>query len=176
MEEIEAEQAQLTHELEALTAELQKFTTNAALTAEHDEKNAIKLIAIVAVVAAVAGLGIAWFMARKNVSQPLEQIAHAMEELTKGNTDITVDINTRDEIGRLAGAFNVFKEKLEENKRLEQQMREKEEQAAEERRQAAKETRISLADDLDNQIGGMLETVSSAATQMESTATSLIST
>ncbi|NKB49764.1 MAG: HAMP domain-containing protein [Alphaproteobacteria bacterium] len=176
LENIEAEQKQLDHELEALTAELQKFTTEAALTAEHDEKAAIKLIAAIAVGSAILGLGLAWFMARKNVSQPLAEIVHAMEELTKGNTDIVVDIRSQDEIGRLADAFNVFKEKLEENKRLEQQMRDKEEQAAKEREQAAKEARVSLADELDSQIGGMLETVSSAATQMENTATGLIST
>ncbi|MCZ6838558.1 MAG: methyl-accepting chemotaxis protein [Alphaproteobacteria bacterium] len=175
-EVIEAEQAELTHELEALMEEIQAFTAKAALTAEHDEKNAIMLIAIVAVAAAIIGLGLAWFMARKNVSQPLAQIANAMEELTKGNADVTVDVRSQDEIGRLAETFSVFKEKLEENKRLEQQMREKEEQSAKERQQAAKEARVSLADELDSQIGGMLETVSSAATQMEATATSLIST
>ncbi|MCZ6509067.1 MAG: methyl-accepting chemotaxis protein [Alphaproteobacteria bacterium] len=176
LETIEAEQAELDHELEALMEEIQGFTAKAALTAEHDEKNAIKLIAIVAVSAAVIGLGLAYFMARKNVSQPLAQITNAMEELTKGNTDVVIDIRSQDEIGRLAETFGVFKDKLEENKRLEQQMREKEEQAAKEREQAAKESRVSLADELDSQIGGMLETVSSAATQMEATATSLIST
>ncbi|MFT5180328.1 MAG: methyl-accepting chemotaxis protein [Alphaproteobacteria bacterium] len=176
LEEIEAEQEQLDHELEALMAEIQKFTQEAALSAQHDEESAIMLIAIVAVGAAISGLSIAWFMARKNVSQPLTQIADAMEELTKGNSDITVDIHTQDEIGRLAEAFTVFKEKLEENKRLEQQMRDKEASAEKERLEAAREARVTLADDLDKQIGGMLETVSSAATQMEGTATSLIST
>ena len=176
LEKIEAEQSQLNHELEALMAELQAFTQKAALTAEHDEKNAIVLIAVVAVVAAVVGLGLAYFMARKNVSQPLSEIALAMDELAKGNTDVNVDVRSQDEIGRLAEAFNVFKQKLEDNKRLEQEMREKEEQAEAERQQAAREARVNLANELDTQIGGMIETVSSAATQMETTATSLIST
>lgn len=174
--EIEAEQKALDHELQALTTEIQKFTSAAAKSAEHDEKSAIMLIAIVAVGAAVSGLSIAWFMARKNVSQPLTVIADAMAELTNGNTNITVDIHTQDEIGHLADSFNIFKEKLEENKRLEQQMRDKEASAEKERLEAARQARITLADDLDKQIGGMLETVSSAATQMEATATSLIST
>ena len=93
LNEIEPQQQALDHELEALTAELQQFTSEAATTAEHDEQSAIRLIAIVAIGAAFAGLIIAWFMARKNVSQPLTQIVNAMEELAKGNNDITVDIS-----------------------------------------------------------------------------------
>ncbi len=176
LEKIEAEQSQLVHELEALSEELANFTQEAALKAEHDEQFAVVLIAVVAIAAAIIGFGLAFFIARMSVSNPLAEISHAMEELTKGNTQINVDIATQDEIGRLADAFNVFRDKLEENKRLEKEMVVKEEQAAKEREEAAKDARVSLANDLDAQIGGMIETVSSAATQMETTATSLIST
>ena len=33
-----------------------------------------------------------------------------MDELAKGNTNIVVDVRSQDEIGRLAEAFNVFKD------------------------------------------------------------------
>jgi methyl-accepting chemotaxis protein len=175
-EKIEAEQAELDHELEALMEEINKFTLAAARTAEHDEQSAIVMIAVVAVVAAVLGLFLAWFMARRNVSKPLTEIVESMNALAAGNTDVTVDVNSQDEIGKLAEAFNVFRDKLIENKRLEQEMREKEEQAERDRQEAARQARLSLADELDQQIGGMLEVVSSSATQMEGTASSLIAT
>jgi methyl-accepting chemotaxis protein len=175
-EKIEAEQAELDHELEALMEEINKFTLAAARTAEHDEQSAIVMIAVVAVIAAVLGLFLAWFMARRNVSQPLTKIVESMNALAAGNTDVTVDVNSQDEIGKLAEAFNVFRDKLIENKRFEQEMRENEEQAERDRQEAARQARLSLADELDQQIGGMLEVVSSSATQMEGTASSLIAT
>lgn len=175
-EKVEAEQEQLTHELEALMKEINTFTLHAAETAEADEKQAVMVIAVFTVIATTIGLSLAWFISSKAVSKPLVEIAHALDQLAGGDTSVEVEVKSQDEIGKMAQAFVSFKEKLLESQRLEKELQEKEAQAESDRQEAARQARVTLADDLETQIGGMLETVSSAATEMETTAQSLIST
>ncbi len=197
-EKIESESENLNTELTAVMREIEKFTAEAAMTAEHDEQSAIVVIAIVAFAATVIGLVLATLLSVKGVSQPLVKIARAMDSLAAGNTDVTVDIRSQDEIGRLAGTFNIFRDKLIENKRLEQEMREQEARAEQEKREreaqaeqekrereaqaeterqaAARDERRKMADEMEQQVGATIDMVSSAATEMEATATSLIST
>ncbi|MGH9561372.1 MAG: sensor histidine kinase, partial [Terracidiphilus sp.] len=51
-----------------------------------------------------------WIAAR--VSRPIEQLAHAAEEVAGGNWDVRVDENGRDEVGVLARSFNHMTEQL----------------------------------------------------------------
>ena len=58
-EKVDAEEDKLDHELEALLAELGEFTANAALEAEHIEKEFLNLLIVLTIVTSVvsAGLG-----------------------------------------------------------------------------------------------------------------------
>ncbi|NKB49765.1 MAG: HAMP domain-containing protein [Alphaproteobacteria bacterium] len=121
--------------------------------------------------------GVIVFFTSRSIVNPITAMTSAMGVLAGG--DKTVEIPGRgrsDEVGDMAQAVQVFKETAIETDRMREQQAKQEANAAKEREQAAKEARVSLADELDSQIGGMLETVSSAATQMENTATGLIST
>lgn len=123
------------------------------------------------------GSGVIVFFTSRSIVNPITAMTSVMGKLAEG--DKTVEIPGRgrsDEVGEMAGAVQVFKETAIETDRMREQQAEQEANAAQERMDAASEARVSLANDLDTQISGMLETVSSAATQMESTATALIST
>ena len=171
IEGIEVEQAKLDHELEALLAELQAFTLAAAQTAEHDEKIAVQLIAGIAALAAFLTFSLSWLMSNRTVTKPLQRVVDALDALADGNTDLTVVVKSRDEVGRLGTAFNVFREKTIENKRLSEEQKNTEARAEQEKRQSM----IKMADDLESSVGSVISSVTASADQMKSSATSMTS-
>ena len=54
-----------------------------------------------------SGVLLAFFLARK-ITEPIKMLWDATKEMEKGNFDVHADINTKDEIGRLASEFNVM--------------------------------------------------------------------
>ncbi|WP_269580867.1 methyl-accepting chemotaxis protein [Roseibium sp. Sym1] len=143
--QLEEEQERLDHELVALLEEIERFTLSAALTAETHEKQAFQQIVFSAIATFVlCGLGAILF-SRFMISKPLDQVAGGLLELAKGNTDVEVRVHSRDEIGKVAGAFETFRLNTIEMKRLQDQAREEELQAEVDRR----DTRLRLADQLE---------------------------
>jgi len=62
---------------------------------------AITIIILIAVNTALVG-----FLVSKSISKPIKQLYNATGEVEKGNYDIKLDIKNKDEIGKLANAFN----------------------------------------------------------------------
>lgn len=55
----------------------------------------------------VGALIIAFFVARK-ISVPVKKLSDAAEKVAAGNVNVTVDLNTKDELGKLGNDFNVM--------------------------------------------------------------------
>ena len=172
VEQIEAEEEALDHELEALSAELRQFTLGAMRTAEEHEKAALWQIIVVSVVSIIAGFVLAVWFTRVGVARPLSQVVNALNRLAEGDTTAEVNVRSRDEIGQVATAFVTFKEKTEELKRLEAERAEAETRQSEERRRQ----RLEMADSFEAKVGGVVDTVSAAATELQATAQSMSST
>ncbi|HEY9247159.1 MAG TPA: histidine kinase dimerization/phosphoacceptor domain -containing protein, partial [Candidatus Methanoperedens sp.] len=68
---------------------------------------------IVLVIIVILGTTISIFLSR-TISQPLERLTKAAEEIGKGNFNINIDIPSKDEIGQLAFAFNTMTKDLKE--------------------------------------------------------------
>jgi methyl-accepting chemotaxis protein len=149
-------------------------------------------IAIVLIVIAVSGFGI---LIGRAVSRPLTAMTRAMERLSGG--DNTVEIPSRDradEIGAMANAVDVFKQNAIERIRLEAEQKNAElraaaekkareerdaaeKQAAAEREEATrKATMRTVAKEFEDAVGGIIESVSSASTQLEAAAGRLTQT
>ncbi len=64
--------------------------------------------------AALIGLGLMWLAAR-GVTRPLLEVAARLEDIASGEGDLTrrLEYARRDELGRLAGGFNRFLDKLQ---------------------------------------------------------------
>jgi len=155
---LEEEQKRLDQELVALLEEIERFTLTAARTAEAHEKQAFQQILFTALATFVfCGLGAVLF-SRFMISKPLDQVARGLLELAKGNTDVEVRVRSRDEIGKVAGAFETFRTNTIEMKRLQEQAREEEIQAELDRR----ETRLRLADELESLLMTSCDTVANA--------------
>lgn len=109
----------------------------------------------------------------RGVVRPLSIMTGRMKELADGHLDIDVPFADRkDEIGSMAAAVLVFKERGLEVRRLQA-----EQEAARARSEAEKRaTTRALADDLEARIADIIHTVNSAATELEASATSMTGT
>jgi methyl-accepting chemotaxis protein len=122
--------------------------------------------------AMIVGLGLAWFIGG-SIGSPIGRMTAAMRKLADGDTSTEITGMERgDEIGDMAKATQVFKENAIEAERLRKERAEQEERQAEEKRKQM----IELADSFEASISGVVETVSSAATEMHSTAQSMSAT
>ncbi|PWC52531.1 methyl-accepting chemotaxis protein [Azospirillum sp. TSO22-1] len=122
----------------------------------------------------VAGLSslallLGWGVAR-SVSGPLTRVHDAMVRL--GEDDLSVEVperSRRDEIGDMARTLEVFKENLRHNRRMEQDARDAESRAAAEKRQST----LDMAQRFETRVGGIVNAVGSAATELQATAVQL---
>ncbi|MEQ9606137.1 MAG: methyl-accepting chemotaxis protein, partial [Kiloniellaceae bacterium] len=169
---IEQEEEKLNHELAALLEDIESFTLGAVRTVEEHEKSAVWMMSVVSATSAVIGFVVAVWFTRVGVARPLAQVVNALNRLAEGDTSAEVNVKSRDEIGQVAEAFVVFKEKTLELKRLEEERAEEETRQAEERRRQ----RLQMADAFEAAVGGVVDTVSAAATELQATAQSMSST
>ena len=168
-EAVEEEEDHLIHELDALLKEISAFTEASAKAAEAHEKEALRLLVVLTLVSTVVGFALSFFMTRRMVVRPLRQVTAALDALAGGNTEVTVDVRSEDEIGDLARAFQAFREQSIENQRLREEQAERARQAEEERRRLM----LQMAENLETKVGSVIESVSSASTEMRSTAESM---
>jgi methyl-accepting chemotaxis protein len=108
------------------------------------------------------------------VTRPLTALSDAMRELANGNFDVTLpSLGRRNEVGDIAEAVELFKAKAVERARLEVE----EKQAEEARRAETQKADVNrLVDNFQKAVGGIVETVSSASTELEAAAMNLTRT
>ncbi|HTB04421.1 MAG TPA: HAMP domain-containing methyl-accepting chemotaxis protein [Bradyrhizobium sp.] len=139
--------------------------------AERDSVQRQIEIAILLIASLVLGAG---FFIGRSVSRPLSAMTAAMVELAKGNFAVVLPgLGRADEIGEIAQAVETFKINAEQKARDEVEASIRQDQAVAQRRKA---DMIKLADDFENAVGEIVETVSSASTELEASASTLTST
>ena len=131
-------------------------------------RNIILGVAITALIIA----GIAGVLGARSVTTPLAHLQGSMGEMAAGHYDITVPATSRrDEIGDMGKATEQFRLKLIEGRQLAQA------QEAEQQRQIERGKRMEAAvTSFDKAIGSVIEVVSAAATELQSTAQSMSAT
>jgi methyl-accepting chemotaxis protein len=104
----------------------------------------------------------------------MQALSAAMRELASGNFGVVLPgLGRKDEIGDVAGAVEEFKVLSEQKARDEAEAKMKQDQiAAEHRRQDM----LKLANDFESAVGEIIETVSSASTELELSANTLTQT
>ncbi|MDB5515357.1 MAG: Methyl-accepting chemotaxis protein [Tardiphaga sp.] len=128
---------------------------------------------IVAGGVALLGILIAFIIGR-SISKPLSGLTSGMQELAEGNFGVVLPgLGRKDEIGDMAQAVETFKVKAEQKARAEAQAKMTQDQLAAEQR---KRDMIKLADDFEGAVGEIIETVSSASTELEASAGTLTAT
>jgi methyl-accepting chemotaxis protein len=139
--------------------------------AERDSIQRWMEMAIVLIAVSVMGAGL--FIGR-SVSKPLSAMTAAMMELAKGNFAIVLPgLGRRDEIGEIAQAVETFKVNAEQKAHDEAEEKIRQDRIAAEQRKA---DMIRMADSFEGAVGEIVETVSSASTELEGSAAALTST
>ena len=127
-------------------------------------------INILIILTILAGIG---FVFARSITKPIDAMTDTMGILADGNLEVEIPSQDRsDEIGEMAEAVQVFKDNAIEVKRLEEEQKANEERQAREKR----EMMLKMADDFEGSVGGVVNSVSSASTEMQSSASSLSAT
>jgi methyl-accepting chemotaxis protein len=159
--------------IEAVSKAVNDIRTEAdrSNTAVRDSTQRQMEIAILLVVFAVMGAGI---LIGRSVSKPLSAMTAAMIELASGNFKVVLPgLGRADEIGEIAQAVETFKVNAEQKARDEAEAKIKQDRVAAELRKA---DMVKLADAFEGAVGEIVETVSSAATELEASANTLTAT
>ena len=128
---------------------------------------------VVTAATTLLGLIIAFVIAR-GIIGPLSGLTSGMKELAGGNFGVVLPgLGRKDEVGDMAQAVETFKVKAEEKARTEAEAKATQDQMAARQRRA---DMIRLADDFESAVGEIIETVSSASTELEASAGTLTST
>ncbi len=143
-------------------------------TKEYEElaSNSAKWLAAGAAAAVLIAILIAAWVGR-GLARPIVALQGAMRVITSGQHDVVVPgADRRDEIGSMARAVEVFKDSLIETGRL---------RAAQEDQRIASETErrnavLALAERFESGVGGIVNAVGSASTELRSTAENMART
>jgi methyl-accepting chemotaxis protein len=124
--------------------------------------------------ASIALALLSFWVALSRIVRPLSALTSAMGELASGNFSVILPgLGRKDEIGDMAHAVEVFKVKAEEKARLEADAKIAQDRIAAEQRKADMHR---LAGAFETAIGEIIETVSSASTELEASAGTLNTT
>jgi len=122
--------------------------------------------------AVVLVFGLSWLIGG-SISKALGSMVSAMTRLAGGDVEIAIPgLGRKDEMGEMAGAVEVFKNNMIEAGRLRAEQLAAEQRQAEQRKTEMHE----LADAFEGAVGEIVETVSTAAAELEASADTLTKT
>ncbi len=131
-----------------------------------------RLVLTVSGIALAVGLAFAFVVAR-GITRPVNAMTGAMRELAAGNLETAIPAkDSGDEIGAMAKAVQVFKDNAIRVKRLEEEQEEQKRRAEAERKAAMRQ----LADTFERSVGGVINTVTSAATELQASSEQMAAT
>ncbi len=115
----------------------------------------------------VLGVLLGLSIATHGVTRPIQTVIGALQRLAQGDTSTDIAHRDRgDEVGTIARAMQVFKDAMVHSRRLEALARDAENHARQERRQAM----MDMASSFEQSVRQVVQSVSAAASQMQSTA------
>jgi methyl-accepting chemotaxis protein len=124
----------------------------------------------VASIVVLLGLAIAYLIAR-GIILPLSGLTAGMKELANGNFGVVLaGLDRKDEVGDMAQAVEGFKVKAGEKARAEAEEKIRQDEVVARQRKADMQ---KLADSFEAAVGEIVETVSSASTELEASASTL---
>jgi len=166
---VEHIQASLNVQLQEILHEVERFSEHAALTAVEHEKFAMQLLMAISGASLIIGSILAVFLIRQSITLPLKEIVAGLDALNADDLTVDVKLYNNDEVGAVAKAYVIFKEHMIEAKALTEEQEAQKQQAEIDR----KEMMLKLADQFDSNVGGIVENVSAAATELQATASSM---
>src|SRR4051794_12082872 len=171
-----AENRTLAQEFEKEVASFGNRSQASAATAVRESEAEIRQGRIILICLALVSLGtalvIGWYYVGRGVVRRLVRLQNSMKSIAAG--DLAAEISTvgSDEIADMAEALQVFKSNMLESNKLRAQRSEAEKQTRAQRKMEMQK----LADEFEAAVGEIVQTVSSASTELEASATTLTRT
>ena len=164
-------------EIEVVTSKITEHGKKAAEEAQHSVANEVASVERASV---IAGICVALLLIGTcvfsifTIARPMRALSVSMEELAGGNFAVVLPgLGRKDEVGDVAGAVEKFKVVSEKKARDEAEAKIQQDQIAARQRKAEM---MKLADEFEGAVGEIVETVSSASTELEASATTLTAT
>ncbi|GLH79910.1 hypothetical protein SSBR45G_48190 [Bradyrhizobium sp. SSBR45G] len=140
---------------------------------QHDNAATIARNSLIAAVAAtVLAIGAALAAGVFGIARPMQALVDVLRRMARGEAPAMVGVDRKDEIGDTARAVEGVGKMLAEKARQEAEAKVEQDRIAAQQRRAEMQR---LADGFEAAVGQIIDTVSSASTQLESSATSLSS-
>ncbi|UZE51701.1 methyl-accepting chemotaxis protein [Rhodopseudomonas sp. P2A-2r] len=132
-----------------------------------------RLMIVAATVGVLLGVSAGFMIGQFGIAKPMRALVGLLQRLAKGEDIEITGTERNDEVGETARAVNEIKEMLAEKARQEAEAKAEQDRIASLQR---KRDMHKLADDFEGAVGEIIQTVSSAATEMEASANSLTTT
>ncbi|OKO83186.1 chemotaxis protein [Bradyrhizobium sp. NAS80.1] len=141
--------------------------------AREQYESTSRFLIILAALGVVVGGVLGFITGQYGIAKPIRMIVGVLQELAAGRYQVAITgLDRKDEVGEVAKTAEVFLENGLAKIRMEAEQKEMEQRAAAQRRQDM----LRLADQFESAVGEVIETVSSASTELEASATTLTST
>ncbi|MGY4344613.1 methyl-accepting chemotaxis protein [Bradyrhizobium sp. GM7.3] len=167
----------LATQLDNLTSEIADFAKHKSdeeIAAASQEMAVSERLGMVVGACAVLVLIGSWLMSFLTIARPIRALTVAMDKLAGGDFSVVLPgLGRKDEVGGVAAAVEKFKVVSEQKARQEAEAKMRQDQVAAEQRKADMR---KLADSFEGAVGEIVDTVSSAATELEASASTLTST
>ena len=140
----------------------------------HDEYDFVsRVMMVVTIVGILLGAALGYLVGQFGIAKPMRGLVAILQQLARGEDVAITGADRKDEIGQTAQAVNGIKDMLAEKARQEEEAK----RAAAEREQATRKADMhKLADNFQSAVGGIIDTVSSASTELEAAAGTLTKT
>ncbi len=159
----------LNDKLRDLSGHYEKFVEATGAAADSAQRATIRtsiMTSLISLLTLFAGI---WLVIA-NLTKPIESMKLSILDLAEGNTESDIyGTERKDEIGEIAGAVLIFKKNILEAERLRAERAESEKRAAAQR----KAEMMQLANQFQESVGRVVDTVSAASSQLEAAATQL---
>ena len=144
-----------------------------AAHASEEYQKTSRLLMIVAAIGILFGVVAGYMIGQFGIVRPVNLLKAVMEAFARNDLQADVPgIDRRDELGDMARTVEVFKKNGLDKIRMEAEQKETEQRAVVQR----KADMIKLADQFEGAVGEIIETVSSASTELEASASTLTAT
>jgi len=164
-------------EMDGLAGQIAEFARHRSeeeITASLEEMASSEHIGMVVGACAMLILIGSWLMSFLTIARPIRALTVAMDKLAGGDFAVVLPgVGRRDEVGGVAGAVEKFKIVSEQKAREEAEAKTRLDQIAAAKRKAEMN---KLADSFESAVGEIVDTLSSASTELEASASTLTST
>jgi methyl-accepting chemotaxis protein len=165
-ENLQAKIKAVADRLDARVEEFEKLT-------ENDYVSTSKTLIGIAIASVLGGMLLGFLIGQYGIARPIRAMVALLQQLASGDYNADVHSTDRkDEVGDVAKAALVFKDNGLAKIRMEAEQKEAEKRAVAQR----KADMLKLADGFEAAVGEIVETVSSASTELEASASTLTST